>query len=30
MSLQFTKFASLPAEAGCETRKRILLLLAVA
>jgi len=24
MSLQFTKCASLPAEAGCETRKRLL------
>jgi len=24
MSLQFTKSASLPAEAGCETRKRFL------
>jgi len=24
MSLQFTKSASLPAEAGCETRKRLL------
>jgi len=28
MSLQFTKFASLPAEAGCETCERIVLLLA--
>jgi len=28
MSLQFIKFASLPAEAGCETRERIVLLLA--
>jgi len=26
MSLQFTKFAFLPAEAGCETRERIVLL----
>jgi len=28
MSLQFTKCASLPAEAGCETRERIVILLA--
>jgi len=28
MSLPFTKFAYLPAEAGCETRERIVLLLA--
>jgi len=28
MSLQLTKSASLPAEAGCETRERIVLLLA--
>jgi len=28
MSLLFTKFASLPAEAGCETRQWIVLLLA--
>jgi len=28
MSLQFTKSASLPAEAGCETRERIVRLLA--
>jgi len=27
MSLQFTKSASLPAEAGCETREGIVLLL---
>jgi len=27
MNLPFTKFASLPAEAGCETRERIVLLL---
>jgi len=29
MSLQFTKFASLPTETGCETRGRIVLLLAL-
>jgi len=28
MSLPFTKFASLLAEAGCETRERIVILLA--
>jgi len=28
MSLQFTESASLPAEAGCETRERVVLLLA--
>jgi len=28
MSLQFTKFASLPAEAGCAACERIVLLLA--
>jgi len=27
MSLQFTKLDSLPAEAGCEARERIVLLL---
>jgi len=29
MSLQFNKSGSLPAEAGCETRERIVLLLAL-
>jgi len=28
MSLQYTKSASVPAEAGCKTRERIVLLLA--